>query len=93
MSKELAEFVYLLMVPNRVACFTAIRCRCGRRCVCLRSRGTVSLNQKPSKPGILLPQRVDVAGFLVTPKGRLICSKGVFDNQRTRIIGRFVSPK
>ncbi len=35
------------------------------------------MNQKPSKPGILLKQRVNVVGVFETPKRRFILSKGI----------------
>jgi hypothetical protein len=93
MCKELAKFADLLLVPNRVASPTAIGRRCGKRCACPRRHGAASLNQKPSKPGILLKQRVNVVGVFVTPKSRFFRLKGIFDHWRTSVVGRFVSPK
>jgi hypothetical protein len=50
------------------------------------------LDQKLSKPGILLEERVGLIGVVVTAGGRLILSKGIF-KQRQGVIGRFNNPK
>jgi hypothetical protein len=49
-------------------------------------------DHKPSKPGILLAQRMNVVVMFAATTRRLILSKGIFKRRR-RIAGRFVSPK
>jgi hypothetical protein len=51
------------------------------------------LNQKPSKPGIFLKQRVNAVGRLVIPKCWFILSKGIFLKQRKSVVGGFISSK
>jgi hypothetical protein len=50
------------------------------------------LDHKPSKPGILLTQRINVFIMFAGATRRLILPEGIFKKRRS-VVGRFTSPK
>jgi hypothetical protein len=50
------------------------------------------LDHKPSKPGVLLTQRINLVVMFAATRRRLVLANGIF-KQRRRILGRFVGPK